>query len=160
MIKILVLNPSLTDKPRFLLISLTMDAILGETTAYGRRQKLKAITHGLDLKDVYGTTIERIKKQSGEKTRLGIAALMWISHSERLLQLDELLHALAVKIGATNIDTEGIPSVEALLSCCLGLVVVDREASTIRLIHYTLQEYLYTCPDLFGAPTRPWPKLA
>src|SRR5437588_7536756 len=92
---------SLTTKSRFLLISLTMDAILGETTAYGRRQKLRAITDGLDLKNVYGATLERIKGQGGEKARIGMAALMWISHSKRLLQLDKLFHALAVKMGST-----------------------------------------------------------
>ena len=82
---------------------------------------------------------------------LGMAALMWISHSERLLQLDGLLHALAVEIGSTDLNVERVPSVETLLGCCLGLVVVDREASIIRLIHFTLQDYLHTCPDLFGA---------
>ena len=127
-----------------------MDAILGETTAYGRRQKLKAIPAGLDFQDIYGSTLERIKEQGGEKTRLGIAALMWISHSERLLQLDELLHALAVEIGSTDLNPEKIPSVETLLNCCLGLVIVDEEASTVRLIHFTLWEYLLSCPDLFG----------
>ena len=151
MTKISLLHSSLIDKTRFLLISLTMDAILGETTAYGRRKKLEAITQGLDLKDVYGTTLERIKEQGGEKARLGMRALMWISHSERILQLDELFQALAVEIGSTDLDAERIPSVEALLSCCLGLVIVDREASTVRLIHYTLQEYLYTSSNLFGA---------
>jgi len=127
-----------------------MDAILGETTAYGRRQKLRAMAEGLDLKDVYGATLARIKEQGGQKARLGKAALMWISHSERLLQLDELSHALAIEIGSTNLNPERIPSVETLLSSCLGLIVIDREASTVRLIHFTLQEYLFTCPDLFG----------
>ena len=79
-----------------------------------------------------------------------MAVLMWISHSGRLLQLDELLHGLAVEIGSTDLNAENIPSVETLLSCCLGLVVVDREASTVRLIHFTLQEYLNTFPDIFG----------
>jgi len=138
------------DASRFLLISLTMDAILGQTTTYGRRRKLRAMTEGSDLKDVYGLTLERIKEQGGEKPRLGMAALMWISHSERLLQLDELLHALSVEIGSTDLNAENIPSAETLLSCCLGLVVVDRKASTVRLVHFTLQEYLNTCPDLFG----------
>ena len=140
----------LIDTSSFLLISLTMDAILGETTAYGRRQKLRAMTEGLDLDDVYGATLERVKEQGGEKTRLGMAALMWISHSERLLQLDELSHALAVEIGSKDLNPERIPSVETLLSCCLGLIIIDREASTVRLIHFTLQEYLYTYPNLFG----------
>ena len=109
------------------------------------------MSEGLDLKDFYGATIERIKKQGGEKARLGMAALMWISHSERLLQLDELLHALAVEIGSTDLNAGNIPLVETLLSCCLGLVVHDKEASTIRLIHFSLQEYLNTCPDIFGS---------
>jgi len=140
----------LTETSRFLLISLTMDAILSQTTGYGRRRKLRPMTQGLYLKDFYGATIGRIKRQGGEKARLGMAALMWISHSERLLQLDELLHALAVEIGSTDINAENIPSVETLLNCCLGLVVVDREASTARLTHFTLQEYLNTFPDIFG----------
>ena len=90
MIRKFILHPPLIDISRFLLISLVMDAILEETTAYDRRQKLKAMTEGLDLKDVYGATLERIKEQGGGKARLGKAALMWVSHSERLLQLDEL----------------------------------------------------------------------
>ena len=145
-----ILDLPLIDASRFLLISLTMDAILGEATSYGRRQRLGTVTEGLGLNSVYSATLERVKEQGGEKTRLGMAALMWISHSERLLRLDELSHALAVEIGSKDLNPERIPSVETLLSCCLGLIVIDREASTIRLIHFTLQEYLYTYPNLFG----------
>jgi len=127
-----------------------MDAILGETTAYGRRQKLRVITEGLDLKGVYDVTLARINEQDGEKAKLGMAALMWISYSERPLKLDELLHALAVDIGSTDLDLTRIPCVETLLNCCLGLVLVDRKASTVRLIHSTLREYLYTFSEIFG----------
>ena len=131
-----------------------MDHILGEYTAYGRRQRLGAMTGGVDLGDVYGTSLERIREQGGEKTRLGMAALMWLSHSERQLQLDELLHALAVEIGSRDLNPENVPLVETLLSCCLGLVIIDKEVSTVRLIHPTLQEYLclHTYPNHFGAP--------
>ena len=65
------------------------------------------------------------------------------------LQLDELSHALAVEIGSRDLNAERIPSVETLLGCCLELIVIDMEASTVRLIHFTLQEYLYTYPNLF-----------
>ena len=75
---------------RFLLVSLSIDAILHESTISGRREKLSAMRNGLELGDVYGATIERIKAQDGNKSRLGITALMWISHAERLLQADEL----------------------------------------------------------------------
>jgi len=145
-----ILYPSLIETSRFLLISLTMDAILGQTTADRRRRKLRAMTEGLDLKSAYRATLERVGEQGRGGARLGMAALMWVSHSERLLQLDELLHALGVEIGSTDHNAENIPSVETLLSCCMGLVVVDREVSIVRLIHFTLQEYLNTCPDIFG----------
>ena len=79
-----------------------------------------------------------------------MAALMWVSHLKRLLRLDELLRALAVEIGSADLNVENIPSVEILLNYCLGLVVVDREASTTRLIHFTLQEYLNTSTNIFG----------
>ena len=141
---------SLIEKCRFLPVSLTMDAILGQPRDYGMRRKLRAMTEGLDLKDFYRATIERIKKKGEEKARLGMAALMWISHSERLLQLDELLHAMVVEIGSTDLNTENIPSVGTLLSCCLGFLVVPTEALTVCLIHFSLREHLNTFPDIFG----------
>jgi len=109
------------------------------------------MTDGLGLEDAYGTTLGRIKRQGGEKARLGMAALMWISHAERPLKADELCHALAVEIGSPNLNTENVPSIGTVLACCQGLVVVEKEASPVRLIHFTLQEYLRTHPDVFHA---------
>ena len=134
-----------------MLVSLSIDAILQETTIHRRRQKLSAIVDGLGLEDAYETTLGRIKGQGGEKAKLGMAALMWISHSERPLKSDELCHALAVEIGSPNHNNDNIPSIGTLLACCQGLIVVEKEASTVRLIHFTLQEYLRAHPDLFGA---------
>ena len=70
------------------------------------------MTNGLDLEDVYGATIMRIKAQDGDKSRLGMTALMWISHAERPLQADELCHALAVKLGSADFDVGNIPSIQ------------------------------------------------
>jgi len=144
------LNYLLTYISRFLLVSLNVDAILKETTIYRRRQKLSAMTDGLGLGDAYGATLNRIKGQGGEMSRLGMAALMWISHSERPLKPDELCHALAVDIGSANLNTDNVPSIGTLLFCCQGLVVVDKKSSTVRLIHFTLQEYLRAHLALFG----------
>ena len=111
------------------------------------------MTDGLGLGDVYGTTIERIKAQDGDKSRLGMAALMWVSYAERPLQVDELCHALAVEIGSVDFNTGNVPSISTLVSCCRGLITVDKEASTVRLVHLTLQEYLSAHHDvLFNRP--------
>ena len=71
---------------------------------------------GAGLGDAYGATLERIKAQGGEKTKLAMATLMWVCHAERPLQVDELRHALAVEIGETDFDSENAPSIGALLA--------------------------------------------
>jgi len=136
---------------RFLLVSLNIDAILQETTIYHRRQKLNAMTDGLGLGDAYCATLDRIKGQKGRKAKLGMATLMWISHAERPLKPEELCHALAVEIGSPDLNSDNVPSIGTLLTCCQGLVVTDKEASTVRLIHFTLQEYLRAHLELFFA---------
>ena len=103
------------------------------------------------MRDAYDATLGRIKKQGGEKARLGMAALMWIYHSERPLKADELCHALAVEIGSPNFDADKVPSIRTLLACCHGLVAVGKEPSTVRLTHSTVQEYLRIRPELFSS---------
>jgi len=107
------------------------------------------MTNGMGLGDAYDTTIGRIKAQGGDRARLGIAALMWVSHSERPLKVDEICHALAVEIGSTDININNVPSIQTVLSCCQGLAAIDKGSSTIRLIHFTLKEYLSRHADLF-----------
>jgi len=110
------------------------------------------MTDGLELGGIYSAMTERIKAQDGDQSALGIAALMWISHAERPLQVDELCHALAVELGSTDFNADNVPSMSTLISCCQGLITVDKEASTVRLIHFTLQEYLSSHPDIFNRP--------
>ena len=123
-----------------------------ESTIYRRRERLRAITDGLGLGSVYGTMIERIKAQDGDKPRLGMEALMWISHAERLLKADELCHALAVQLGSTDFNADNVPLISTVLGFCQGLITVDKEESNVRLIHFTLKEYLSAHPDIFSRP--------
>jgi len=136
-------------KSRFLLISLRIDEILRGTTIHRRREKLEAMGDGLGLEGAYQATLVRVRAQEGEKVTLAMTALMWICYSERPLLVDELCHALAVEIGCMNFNSDNAPAAETLLACCQGLVTVDKEASTFRLIHHTLREYLCTHQNLF-----------
>jgi len=124
--------------------------ILQETALHRRREKIGTITVSLGLTDVYDAIIGEIKAQQEDKARLGMAALMWISHSERPLNADEICQALAVEIGSADIKTDNVPSIWSVLDCCQGLVTVGEESSTIRLIHFTLKEYLCDNTHLFG----------
>ena len=104
------------------------------------------------VEDSYGATLERIKAQGGQKARLAMAALMWICHSERPLRVEELCQALAVKIGSIDYNADDVSSISTVLSCCQGLVVVDKEGSALRLVHFTLQVHLTSHPNLFQSP--------
>ena len=137
---------------RFLFAALTIGTILQEKTLQRRRQKLRAMQNGLDFGEAYGTMLERIKAQRGMRASIGMAVLMWISHSKRPLQTDEICHAIAITfwMESDDLDNDNTPAISTLLDYCQGLVTIDKGTSTIRLIHFTLQEYLSTHSDHFG----------
>ena len=137
---------------RFLLASLNIDAVLAEVTISQRRKKIEAMARGGGLSDAYTATITRLKAQKGNKSILGLKILMWVSNSERPLRGEELRHALGVELGSADLDPESVPALRTLLACCLGLVTVEASSSTVRLVHFTLQEYLLRDPALFHNP--------
>ena len=136
----------------FLLVALNIDAILGEITLHRRRKKLDEMIKGEGLGDAYAATLSRMKAQSRSRSKLGMEVLMWVSHAERPLHVDELCHALGVEEGSIDLNIRNIPAVETLLACSLGLVTVEKSSSTLRPVHYTLQEYLSHNPNLFLKP--------
>jgi len=107
---------------------------------------------GNGLGDAYTTTLTRVKKQKKDKSILGLQVLMWILYSERPLRAVELCYALGVEIGSADLDSENIPALRTILASCLGLVTVEASSSTIRLVHFTLQEHLSSDPTLFHNP--------
>ena len=102
----------------------------------------KVTTAGVNQDSVYGQTLQQIKEQRGDRARLGMGVLMWVSHAERPLRIDELCHALAVDVEATDLDPKSIQPWDTVLGSCLGLAFVDKKTSIVRPIHDTLQEYL------------------
>ena len=110
------------------------------------------MTKGEGLGDAYMATLSRVKSQQRSRSKLGMEALMWVSHSERPLHVNELCHALGVEEESTNLNIRNIPAIETLLACSLGLITVEKSSSIVRPIHYTLQEYLSHNPNLFLKP--------
>ena len=129
-----------------------MDAVLTDATIYQRKQTLDKMTNGFGLDDAYSTTLDRIREQKGSRVKLGMEALMWVSCSQRQLKAGELCQALGVKLGNTDLNIDNVPSMRTLLSCTLGLVAIDEQSSIVRLVHFTLQEYLAAHPNLFITP--------
>ena len=90
-----------------------MKSILGEATLTRRRKKLDTIINGDGLGDAYAATLSRIMALDGGGSNLGMEVLMWVSHAERPLHVDELCHALGIE-GSEDLDIRNIPTVEIL----------------------------------------------
>ena len=98
------------------------------------------------LRSAYSATLARIKVRKGNGLRLSMA-LAWLWHSERPLDADKLCHAKGVETGSTDLNSQNIPSIETLLGCSL-----EASSHTVRLVHYTFQEYLSNNTDRFHRP--------
>jgi ankyrin repeat protein len=134
----------LTDEPlRFLLASLHVDSLVSKKTTTKLKSALENLSHGSGaLGHAYNKAIDRIDGQEHDDCTLAKQVLSWISYAREPLTTEELCHALAVRAGDGDFDSENVTDVEDILSVCAGLVTVDEESQIIRLVHYTTQEYL------------------
>jgi len=117
-----------------------MKMVLGMPTKSKRRKALEKLP--TDLYDSFHGVITRIREcPNASQAELGMRVLVWLHFVCRSLKIEELQHALAVEKSDTEFDVGNIPPRKALLDCCLGLVIVDKETLTVRFVHYTLEEY-------------------
>lgn len=113
------------------------------------------------LDDAFQATIDRICRQSqslGEPYQLGMEILTWTYLTERKLEIDKLRHALAVMDSAgDSLNPSDLPFETGLTDCCYGLVVFDKETSSVRLVHKSLPDFLkkkYESQELFQSGHR------
>jgi hypothetical protein len=105
----------------------------------------------------YDNAMQRIDSQNTDQKNLAREVLSWITCARRPLTTAELLHALAVAFGDSDLDEENIPDLDFILFLCAGLVVVTGDRTAIRLVHYTTQEYFErTSSRWFRMSIKPW----
>lgn len=121
--------------------ALQIKTILNKQTAGDMDEALEQLPRDLD--DAFAETLQRIRKQPDGQDTLSMETLMWIAHARRPLLVAELSEALAIKPGSTSLKPRFRPSQKRMVDCCMGLVTVDEKSSVIRLVHFSVQEYLY-----------------
>lgn len=125
---------------RFLLPVLQMQTIAHQMTKSEIRRCLRSFSTNLD--QVFEENIGRIQQEPQNRKYVAIQSLMWITHARRPLEIHELRHALATRLEDTDLDEDNLLPARSIIECCSGLVVLDDQSSTFRLVHSTLQEYL------------------
>ncbi|KAJ7021489.1 hypothetical protein C8F04DRAFT_905423, partial [Mycena alexandri] len=126
--------------PRFLLAKLHIQSLSTKNTIKALREAMKELPKGLD--DSYDITIQRIDDQTEEDKKTARSTLIWVANAKRPLNVSEITAALAIEPGDRRLDKDNVLDINIILSVCAGLVIVDKQSSVVRLVHYTTQEYL------------------
>ncbi|PTB57987.1 hypothetical protein M431DRAFT_77404, partial [Trichoderma harzianum CBS 226.95] len=127
----------------FLLAQLYFNIIKDKRTQKKIKDTLKELPIGRNTYDyTYEEAMKRIISQAPDTTELARVVLSWIVCAKRPLKALELQHALAVEPKKYRIDEENLLPIGDMASICAGLVTIEGNSGTVRLIHYTTHEYL------------------
>lgn len=89
----------------------------------------------------YGGVIKRIEEGKNKTTAFKI--LSWILLARRVLTMRELQEALSVEDGMKDlIPVDDLIHPRYVVECCQSLVTHDEETQSVRLTHYTLNDFL------------------
>ncbi|KAJ6592423.1 ankyrin repeat-containing domain protein [Mycena capillaripes] len=124
----------------FLLAKLHIDSLSTKNTIWRVREALNALPE--DLYGSYDIAMQRIDAQNKEDRKTARSTIIWVANAKRPLTIEELQIALAVEPDMQQVNDENLMDIDIILSVCAGLVIVDKESSVVRLVHYTTQEYL------------------
>ncbi|KAJ7674252.1 ankyrin repeat-containing domain protein [Mycena rosella] len=124
----------------FLLAKLHIDSLATKLTVKGVRDALNSLPR--DLSGTFDEVVHRINRQNEEEKTLAWLVLSWVTSAQRPLEPSELRVALAIEEGSTKLNAENFLDTETIISVCAGLVTIHEEDNRVRLVHYTIQDYL------------------
>ncbi|KAJ7111440.1 ankyrin repeat-containing domain protein [Mycena epipterygia] len=130
----------------FLLARLLTNHLLALTTMKEIRRALVSLPS--NLTSAYQSSLDRIMAQSPARVALALRVIAWITHAERRLTTEELLHGLAVEDDMDEIDEENLTSARMVLQVCVGLVLVNDDTS-VSLVHATAHKFFQDMPTQF-----------
>ncbi|KAH6623387.1 hypothetical protein F5144DRAFT_359637 [Chaetomium tenue] len=125
----------------FLLAKLHLESLSKKINRKAIRVALKTLPTTLDA--TYSEAVERISNQAPDLVEVAESVLFWVICVKRPLTVLELRHAYATRElpEDTPLEDDDLPDGEILTSTCGGLIKVDGESQTVRVVHYTTQEY-------------------
>ncbi|KJK63626.1 Ankyrin repeats 3 copy [Aspergillus parasiticus SU-1] len=123
----------------FLLPVLQVHAVLQAATMRRREEALKTLPSSLS--DAFSGTVARIEQQPIAHSAKAKTIIAWVHLAERPVSVDELLCSLAIEDGDKAFNRR---------------VVIDQETHTVRLVHYSFQEYLNQQSKMFGLSKEEW----
>lgn len=135
---------------RFLLAQLYFDSWSGKSSSIITDQANKELSRVLEAFDtIYDDIMIQIRGQPPPQRGLSIGALSWVVCAKRLLTPTELQHALGFVLDGFEFQDDNPAALSDILSLCHGLVIIDSKSNTVRLAHYTIEQYFKRAQSAF-----------
>lgn len=93
------------------------------------------------LGPTYDIIIKRIRSQPKSCADLALKVISCLVKARQTLTIDEIRIATVVQPNRYELNALDLPDRATVLDVCAGLATVDEASNTIRLAHYTIQEY-------------------
>ena len=111
---------------------LQIESLKNSTTVNELREAVKSFSSDID--NMYSSTWERIVAQPQKSVSLAKRAITWLTYALRPLRIIELRHALAIQPNTATFDDDDVSAEETVVSVCCGLIVIEGESQTVRLV--------------------------
>ncbi|RYP71635.1 hypothetical protein DL770_008092 [Monosporascus sp. CRB-9-2] len=122
----------------FLWVALQIESLCAAKTDEAIRQALADLPK--DLPETFSRILQR-SGESGKRYQMRTFELVTVAH--RPLTTEELRESLSVVTGdAVWNPARLLNDVYSALACCGGLITVDEEALTVRLVHHSVKQFL------------------
>ncbi|KAK6503792.1 hypothetical protein TWF481_008798 [Arthrobotrys musiformis] len=142
----------------FLLAKLHFESLKDKLTLKDIKVALESlVSGGRSYDSAYKAVMDRISEQSNsaDSKNLAYRILSWITCAALPLTTSQLQYAISIELDESQIeeinqgastydfefDPDSILEIEDMVSLCRGLVTIDEKGGTLRLVHYTAQEY-------------------
>ncbi|CAJ0548883.1 Ff.00g024960.m01.CDS01 [Fusarium sp. VM40] len=125
----------------FLLAKLHLESLSQKINRKEVRISLKTLPASLNA--TYSEALDRIYRQAPEAVELAEAVLFWVLCAKRSLTILELQQIYATQDlpEDAGLEEDDLPDADILTGVCGGLIMVDSDSRTVRLVHYTAQQY-------------------
>ena len=90
---------------------------------------------------VYDQMMEKVHGQSQDRRNWALQSFLWLICAKRPVSTHELIHAVGVKVGDTQLDQDALPLASDVLSASQGFTT-DNGDGYYRFVHLTAKEYI------------------
>lgn len=123
----------------FLFADLLLKSLASAVSVTGLYETLDGMPRSLD--EYYEAVWNRISSQEPHLEELAVHTISWMYHAERQLNVEELRHALAVRLDDEAFNADSLVALPAILDACHGLVVAEEHSQATRFMHSSIRDF-------------------